>query len=246
MKTNGIILYEGPSLLDRSRIVCIATLATDNRKTGPMVQTWILPRDLDPLEAVRRDRNQGACGSCPLQGVYNPRTKKIEKRTCYVTLMHAPLSIWKCYKRGAYAPQDTAHARSLLQDRELRLGAYGDPGAIPTRYLRQWVNWSSGHTGYTHQIWTQTRTRANALASMLMISTETETQRVQAQTNGWRTFHVRPDGAPVPDGDCDCPYYSHGVSCSDCLLCGGSRQKARSISVPGHGIGKKYLQLRTP
>ena len=243
MTPNGIILYAGPSILDRSPIVCIGTLKTANRKTGSMIQTWILPQHDDPLEAVRFDRNQGICGDCSLQGTYNQKTGKIERRTCYVTLAHAPLGIWRAWRRGSYAPQNTAHARSMINGRQIRLGSYGDPGAIPIRLMRQWVKWASGHTGYTHQIWSQTRTRANALAAMLMISTETDAQRIKAQDNGWRTFHVRPDGEPVPDGDIDCPYYTHRVSCEACLMCNGSDSSAKSISVPGHGAGKKYIQL---
>jgi hypothetical protein len=38
----GLVLWEGPSRLDGSPIVAIATFRTDNRKTGPMIQTWII------------------------------------------------------------------------------------------------------------------------------------------------------------------------------------------------------------
>jgi hypothetical protein len=38
-KLRGVILYDGPSMLDGEPIVVIATLETSNRKTGQMVQT---------------------------------------------------------------------------------------------------------------------------------------------------------------------------------------------------------------
>ena len=46
-KEIGFILYRGPSLLDGSPIVVVATMASSNRKTGltgkkNMVQVWIL------------------------------------------------------------------------------------------------------------------------------------------------------------------------------------------------------------
>lgn len=44
----SVIFYEGPSLIDGSPILGIATASTSNPKTGPMVQTWILSADLDP------------------------------------------------------------------------------------------------------------------------------------------------------------------------------------------------------
>ena len=47
----GYVLHEGPSPFDGQPIVSIATLHSSNRKTGDMVQTWILPRDLHPLDA---------------------------------------------------------------------------------------------------------------------------------------------------------------------------------------------------
>lgn len=53
---SGIILYRGPSMLDGSPIVCIATgiegKASRNGKAGEMVQTWILREDIAPHEAI--------------------------------------------------------------------------------------------------------------------------------------------------------------------------------------------------
>lgn len=38
----GKIIWEGKSRFDGKPIVCIATENSKNRKTGDMVQTWIL------------------------------------------------------------------------------------------------------------------------------------------------------------------------------------------------------------
>ena len=51
---NGVILYEGPSLLDGEPIVAILTglrSSSCNRKTGAMLQTWIMRADVSPAEA---------------------------------------------------------------------------------------------------------------------------------------------------------------------------------------------------
>ena len=104
---NGRIIYEGKSLLDGAEIVVIVTgLAngSDNSKTGDMLQTWILRTDTDPITANRTGLDFSICGNCKLRGVVNMTKKKgtADKRPCYVTLHHAPLNVWKTYKRGRY------------------------------------------------------------------------------------------------------------------------------------------------
>jgi hypothetical protein len=52
--SNGIVIYRGPSILDGSPIVVIATglgSGSSNRKTGALVQTWILRDDVSPIES---------------------------------------------------------------------------------------------------------------------------------------------------------------------------------------------------
>ena len=68
----GVVLYEGPSLLDGQPIVVIATgLArlSANPKTGDMVQTWVLCRDVDPFAAIHNGQDVSVCGDCPLRGI---------------------------------------------------------------------------------------------------------------------------------------------------------------------------------
>ena len=36
-----------------------------------MCQLWVLPADISPLDALQNNHNPGACGHCPLQGVYD-------------------------------------------------------------------------------------------------------------------------------------------------------------------------------
>ena len=50
-KPLGVILFEGPSLIDGAPIAVIATgfqRRTANSKTGDMVQTWIIRSDREP------------------------------------------------------------------------------------------------------------------------------------------------------------------------------------------------------
>ena len=47
----GFILYRGPSILDGTPIVVVATMKTANPKTGDMIQTFILVDNMSPIEA---------------------------------------------------------------------------------------------------------------------------------------------------------------------------------------------------
>ena len=50
----GVVLYDGPSKLDRSKnVIVIATFSSQNRKTGDMIQTWILVKDHTPVAASK-------------------------------------------------------------------------------------------------------------------------------------------------------------------------------------------------
>ena len=53
--SNGFVVWEGASRLDGSPIVLIVTglkRKSSNRKTGAMVQSYILRRDVAPLASV--------------------------------------------------------------------------------------------------------------------------------------------------------------------------------------------------
>ena len=87
-KTNGVVLYEGPSQIDGAPIVMIAVgllQGSTNTKTGAMVQTYILRQDMPPIEAVKTGADESICGGCTHRG---DGTGK--KRSCYVTLIHGP------------------------------------------------------------------------------------------------------------------------------------------------------------
>ena len=238
----GHVVYQGRSLIGNGEpIVAIITWHSSNRKTGDMVQLWILPAHLDPLAAVQANDNHGACGSCPLQGVFNASIGRIQGRICYVNLGQAPLSIFKAWRRGAYPTYNHRTDKRRLHGRRLRLGAYGDPAALPVRLLRQLTSAADGWTGYTHQLAGMPRRRADAVASMCMASTSTDAERRRWQARGYRTFHVLGAGESVPDNDVMCPNTTHGVKCDRCGLCPGSSVHAKSIVIGGHGVGAVNL-----
>lgn len=241
---NGVILYEGPSMLDGAPIVVIATglkTASTNAKTGGMVQTYILRSDIPPIDAVRSGDDASICGGCPHRG---DGTGK--QRSCYVTLMHGPRGVWLAYKRGSYgnAYNMSSDPRELFRDKMVRLGTYGDPAAAPAEMWAALLTHSAGHTGYTHQWRT---TDATTWAPLVMASADSEQEMREAHALGYRTFRVTPVGElPIKGIEVVCPASHEAgqkVECVDCKACMGTSAKARvSIQIQAHGTGKRYVE----
>lgn len=241
MRDRGIIFYRGPSALDGKPIVAIATLGkSSNRKTGDMIQTWILRADLDPASAVNTGEDESICGSCPHRGAF-PKSKA-EPRTCYVNVGQAPLGIWRAWKRGSYSRGSMLEVAT--RGRPVRLGAYGDPVAVP------WSSWAGIHlapkwTGYTHQ-WRLPH--AAAFRSVLMASCDSVADAADAARQGWRTFLVRGVDSEPLAGMLECVNVTHGKACADCGLCNGNQSwQAPNIQIQAHGTAKRFVgQEREP
>ena len=243
--TTGYVVYEGPSLLDGSPIVAIVTLGSSNEKTGQMHQLWILPACENPLEALQGGNNKGICGHCPWQGTFDG--SRMIDRVCYVNVGQAPMGIWKKWQRGGYPVFAAEVHRNTLVDQPIRLGAYGDPAALPLKLLRQLTNWSSSWTGYTHQAFWIRKDRAEAIAELCMVSCDNLAQYNEATRRGWRAFVVLTPKQSIPDGCVECPFYSHGVQCIDCNLCDGGNKTAKSVAVYAHaktGLNLPIVQER--
>ncbi len=224
------ILYEGPSLIDGSPIVALATGPSEgNPKTGPMVQTWILRADQAPADAVRSGADASICGSCRL----GPGRPEGTPRVCYVSLGHGPGAAWKAWRRDRYRDATRpGDLRAVGRGLSIRLGAYGDPAAVPIRVWHSLLGAASGWTGYTHQ-WRD----GFALQDLCMASTETDAQADAARAEGWRVFHVTEPDAPRREGFAMCPHHASGgsIQCHTCGLCNGTSGARVSIQHPIHG-----------
>lgn len=228
---SGYILYEGKSLLGGGDIVCIAVLHSENEKTDDMVQVYIIPKDESPLDALKNGRNRGACGTCWLQGWYD-ENGKAHDRVCYVNMGHGPRVVYAAYSKGAYPKYNRKLNECMLKGRRIRIGAYGDPAALPLNIVTYLAEISDGWTGYSHQMfWVD---HAEQLSPYLMVSCHTPAQHAEARRRGWRSFVAIPEGAPKPVNAVECPYYTHGVKCHDCLLCKGTSKKAKDVYVIAH------------
>ncbi len=230
---NGVLVYDGPSSLDPSRnvVVILTGLKGDshNSKTGGMVQAWILLRDDHPSEALASGSDVAICGECP----HRPNEKG---RTCYVNPM-GPATVWRAYWRENYRYHTPEEAAPLLAGRQLRLGAYGDPAAVPVEVWRALLQHVDGWTGYTHQ-WRQ----APDLKPFVMASVDSPAEYNEAHEQGWRTFRVRrveKDGTTegLFGNEIVCPAALEAgkrTTCEECNLCRGASRPARSIAIIDH------------
>lgn len=231
----GVVFYEGPSALDGAPVVAIATASTVNRKTGPMVQTWILRADLDPVAASRASADASVCGACPRRHALGG--------DCYVTLAQAPLSVWRAWRRGRYARAELAPFVAAL-GRPLRAGSYGDPVAVPLDAWREAFAASPLWTCYSHQ-W---RTASPEWRRYAMASCDTVAEAAEAAALGWRAFLAVGEAEALDVlahgvGDrraimCPASGDAPRTTCARCALCAGASDRtarAPHVAIVEHG-----------
>jgi len=241
-KPTGWIIWQGQSPFDGENIVCLA-VESRNKKTGKSLQTFILRTDKTPLEASKDGSDKSICGACPLKGTAttDPNRKTAENRACYVTLMHAPLSVYKAYKAGNYPELHGHEALAELgaKYKLVRLGAYGDPAMIPS-YINESLISRTNHTAYSHQ---SNHADSHFDAHNYMTSADSLPQAKKAWKLGQRTFRlVKSVSDIVKASEILCPASKEAgerVTCVDCRLCGGASVKAKSIAIVAHGAGAK-------
>jgi hypothetical protein len=230
------VIYRGPSLLDGQPIAVVAVLSGRNRKTGLMVQTYILRDDIDPREANRTGADYSICGNCPLRGTPNPEQGKLAiGRGCYVNIGQGVLITWKHLQRGGYPTVNGHEAIAAIgAGKMVRAGTYGDPAAVPSYIWESLLSRAKGWTGYSHQF---ENPQAAANPAWFMQSVESAEQARAAWALGRRTFRVvNSETEAVTGSEIVCPS-NKGVQCTDCGLCKGNSAKGKSIVIEAHGAG---------
>lgn len=132
--------------------------------------------------------------------------------------------------------------------RAVRLGAYGDPAAVPAAVWHALVSGAETWTGYTHQ-WP---CGPSGLRSLTMASVDSVEEREEAKAAGWRTFRVRTGDQPVEPGEIVCPASKEGgykSNCAKCGLCQGAPAGDRKRPLPDiviyvHGVGSRVFTER--
>ena len=216
------VVYRGPSLIDGGPITAAVTgtgRPSRNRKTGPMAQLWIIPAGRPVWDAVKAGKDTSVCGTCPRR----PSTAGYGRAGCYVARV-----AWReasLIQRYATGPINLVGAIRALAGRPIRLGAYGDPGALPFAVIDALCQSASRWTGYTRR-W---RERSD-LREYCHASVETELSAWHAWLEGWRTFRVLgPSDAALPRIEHACPAAAGRTTCDRCLACCGTSGRSAAI-----------------
>jgi len=245
------VIYNGPSLIDGQPIVVIGIIASNNTKTGNMLQTHIIRADINPLEASKTGADYSICGDCIHRGLPtdNPDKKTAVGRACYVNLGQGPLQVFKAYKAGKYPTASPQEITRLGAKRMIRLGTYGDPAAVPSKVWDLLLKEARGHTGYTHQ---HAPAYVSTNYAYMMYSADTLQDAKKAHSKGYRTFRVvsvqdyEKNGLnALLSNEILCPASKEndkGVTCIECKLCTGSQSKAKSIAIVAHGPTKNNFK----
>ncbi len=225
----GYLVYDGPSQLDGSPIICVATVKTTNAKTGDMIQTWILRKDMAPLTAIANNEDDSICGDCKHRGSSNGK-----RRSCYVSVYTAPTQVYKAFIAEKYP---RANLADIVVGRKIRFGSYGDPAALPLNLLLDAAKSSDGYTAYTHS-WKKIDPEYRQIC---MASVDSREEYLLAKCNGWRTFRTRLSTHKVYSREFICPASEEDdrLTCENCLACCGThfdeRNKAGDVCIVVHG-----------
>ena len=126
----------------------------------------------------------------------------------------------------------------------VRLGAYGDPGAVPVYIWESLISNAKGHTGYSHHA-KMTQPLSEFRSDLYMYSADTEEEALQIWAKGYRTFRLVKTMADInPANEILCPAHElagRRTTCENCGLCGGSKVEAKNIANIVHGYGSKFF-----
>jgi hypothetical protein len=132
-----------------------------------------------------------------------------------------------------------------FNERSLRIGAYGDPAAVPFSIWNMFCRVAKVHTGYTHQ-WKKCD---KDLSLFLMASVDSEKERDEAQAMGWRTFRTRlPENDFVGANEFICPASHEGgkkTTCGACGACSGLLKGSlnHNTCIIAHGGGAQIYKM---
>jgi len=216
---DNYVVWKGASQIDGEPILLILTgikNPSQNRKTGAMIQSYILKEGVLPTE-YRKNGSYSICGNCPI------------KDACYVG---------NHYLNNIYDGSERDIEKlplAMLRGKPLRLGAYGDPAAVPVKVWERLLRWATGgYTGYTHG-W---RWCDPKLSNYCLASVESEETMQEAWSKGWKTYRVGlPEETPTKN-ELYCPHYTSEptIQCIQCQLCSGlGLDTKKGIFVHVHG-----------
>lgn len=232
---SGYIFYRGPSMLDGSPIVAVAiTKKSSNVKTGNIIQTYILvDNGISPVNNAKSLADAAICGDC--------KHRRGTGGACYVNLGQGPRAVADGVMRGIYPGDDGINLAMQIFGRNVRLGTYGDPMAVPYQVWARVLGGSLDHTGYSHQ-WNNAnlgQDQINGVMAYCMASADSTADFDKARALGFRTFRVRTTGQELQASEFICPASEEAgkrKTCADCMACsGGIDSKKANPAIIVHG-----------
>ncbi len=231
-----LVLYKGISLLDNETPIMVVMSCFDkdsaNTKTGSTIQLYILPVHESPKDTYFSG-SRAVCGDCKYNG----------NNGCYVRWSHLK-SLWNSARNQPVIPMK--HAKEFVKGLRVRVGAAGDPAAVPFSFWNTLLSSCENHTGYTHQ-WN--KDEFSSLSSLFVASTDSKEETKEANKRGWSTFEVIDNEEPSENSilclATDETKSKDGLpfSCASCMLCNG-KGKEKNIYVQLHGATNTVAKAR--
>ena len=199
----GLLVYRGPStmpeLIAKTEVIGAVSFYSSNLKVGDEYQTWHFRADSHPVEARRYGQGDASiCGEGKNACAFKAKPGQ-KVGPCYPT-GRTLSGIWGSIGRGNYPQvEELAHEIGLPVSETLavvgstpagvRLGAYGDPVAMPASIAHHLTRAAKERQGFTHQWRNVSRSE---WPRMVMASCELPEQVSQAAALGWRTYTAYP------------------------------------------------------
>lgn len=223
-------------------LVVFATTDSTNIKTGPMIQIWIMPSNLHPVESRRTGHDATLqCQGCPYAS----------NQGCYVSPLPL-MQIWRVYQSGDYetVTMGSPEWSTLFDGASVRLGAYGNPSMLPLAMLEDICSRAYMHTGYFHDWHLMPASLAKSYGRFLMASCEPSNVAF-ARNLGLRTFTAVSEAPLDRSIGIECLADKSGLQCIDCGLCDGTQWSNKrskplpSVWIKAHGyqVAKATLSL---
>ena len=228
--TIGGIDANGDTIKPGIPVVVLASKAKSpdkaNVKTGDMWQFYILVADMPPTEAKAAGLDASVCGNCV--------HRKVNGNTCYTygTVLAGANGMWRQWRNG----NASEFTPDMVTGETVRLGAYGDPCAVPFDVWQPILDASDGYTAYSHQ-WDNPAIDPR-FKTIAQASADNADEIPAANALGWRTYTVMPVGTTRVPGAVPCP--SPRIACADCLKCSGTGLGRKgNVWIEAHGSRAK-------
>ena len=208
--TGSICVWEGASQFDGLPIQVILSgysIDSTNTKTGAMIQVYILPKNNTPYE-VYTESKPTVCGSCKYLG-----------GGCYVRWSN----LGNIQKSGNRNFADLDLGQNLCAGLRVRVGAAGDPAAVPLWVWEHLLQDADGFTGYTHA-WRD----YPEYKKFFVASTDSKQETDEALEQGWSPFYVVEDWEEAPQESFQClsskqKNMFQNYTCIECMKCHGGK-----------------------